>query len=98
MMRTRNIACNPYFLKNRSALSIELPTILCARGFPKVFERRKHSEAPRTVENHESKLPHIGPKTKALVMVTTFIGNGAMIAWATINPIEIPIAQGPYAN
>src|SRR6266446_565369 len=74
---------------------MEPPTIFWAKGFPRVFESRKHSDAPRTVVAHDRRLPHIGPNTRALVIVTTFAGSGAMMACATINSAEITIAHDP---
>ena len=74
---------------------MESPTIFSANGLPKVFDRRKHRQAPSTVENQESTLPQTGPKTNELVMVTTLAGRGAMMACPTINPTEMTTAQGP---
>src|SRR5262249_1160771 len=66
--------------------------------FPNVLDSRKHNDAPRIVENHESRLPHTGPNTNAFVIVTAFIGKGAMIACPTMSATDTPTAHGPLAS
>src|SRR5262245_44474518 len=92
------MAWRPYFLKNRSALSRGLPTILRAKGLPNVRESMKHNDAPTSVHTHDSNAPHNGPNTRPFVIVTTFAGSGAMIACAIIKPAETTTAHGPYDN